>query len=188
MGERRGVEGERLADARGGMRARRRRGFTLVELTVVGVTLALLACILYPVFARAREKAHTARCQTYLRQIWVALQVYAQDHHGRFPPRPYDLSVLLPYLREPEVLSCPSARLGTGYWYGGGLACDSPPRRPLVGDSAPRHNGGGNILFVEGHVKWYKAGLMVEMKRPPFRGGPKWLWRLPSPSDGGEAK
>jgi prepilin-type N-terminal cleavage/methylation domain-containing protein/prepilin-type processing-associated H-X9-DG protein len=56
-----------------------RKGFTLIELLVVIAIIAILAAILFPVFARAREKARQASCQSNLKQIMLADQMYAQD-------------------------------------------------------------------------------------------------------------
>ncbi|NCO35313.1 MAG: prepilin-type N-terminal cleavage/methylation domain-containing protein [Armatimonadetes bacterium] len=50
----------------------RQRGFTLIELLVVIAIIAILAAILFPVFARAREKARTASCQSNLKQLMMA--------------------------------------------------------------------------------------------------------------------
>jgi prepilin-type N-terminal cleavage/methylation domain-containing protein/prepilin-type processing-associated H-X9-DG protein len=57
-----------------------RRGFTLIESLVVIAIIAILAAILFPVFARAREKARQAACQSNLKQIGLALKMYCQDY------------------------------------------------------------------------------------------------------------
>jgi len=58
---------------------RRKSGFTLIELLVVIAIIAILAAILFPVFARAREKSRAATCQSNLKQIGLGLAMYAQD-------------------------------------------------------------------------------------------------------------
>jgi len=62
-----------------------RRGFTLIELLVVIAIIAILAAILFPVFARAREKARQTTCTSNLKQIGLATMMYVQDYDERFP-------------------------------------------------------------------------------------------------------
>ncbi|MFO8082009.1 MAG: prepilin-type N-terminal cleavage/methylation domain-containing protein, partial [Armatimonadota bacterium] len=57
-----------------------RRGFTLIELLVVIAIIAILAAILFPVFARAREKARQTSCLSNLKQVGLAAMMYAQDY------------------------------------------------------------------------------------------------------------
>jgi len=63
----------------------RRRGFTLIELLVVIAIIAILAAILFPVFAQAREKARSISCLSNTRQMATALHMYTQDHDELFP-------------------------------------------------------------------------------------------------------
>jgi prepilin-type N-terminal cleavage/methylation domain-containing protein/prepilin-type processing-associated H-X9-DG protein len=65
---------------------RRPRAFTLIELLVVIAIIAILAAILFPVFAQAREKARQATCQSNLKQIATAFLMYTQDYDERMPP------------------------------------------------------------------------------------------------------
>ena len=62
-----------------------RRGFTLIELLVVIAIIAILAAILFPVFAQAREKARQASCTSNLKQIGMAFKMYIQDYDERWP-------------------------------------------------------------------------------------------------------
>jgi len=64
---------------------RRRRGFTLIELLVVIAIIAILAAILFPVFAQARDKARAASCLSNLKQMGTAWMMYAQDYDELFP-------------------------------------------------------------------------------------------------------
>src|SRR4028119_299121 len=62
------------------------RGFTLIELLVVIGIIAILAAILFPVFARARENARRSSCQSNLKQIGLGMLQYAQDYDEKFMP------------------------------------------------------------------------------------------------------
>jgi len=100
------------------LRARVRSGFTLIELLVVIAIIAILAAILFPVFARARENARKANCQSNLKQIATGVMMYAQDYDEMLPKSARyitstDLytwpSMIAPYLKNTDVYTCPSA-------------------------------------------------------------------------------
>lgn len=119
-----------------------RQGFTLIELLVVIAIIAILAAILFPVFAQAREKARQAGCQSNLKQIGIALKMYVQDYDETFPAgiiTPNDTSgqtgakgqsffysgwvsnVLIPYTKNQQIYRCPSLQ-AAGFidpWNGG---------------------------------------------------------------------
>lgn len=63
----------------------KQRGFTLIELLVVIAIIAILAAILFPVFARARQAAYNAGCQSNLKQIGIAMNMYSQDNEETYP-------------------------------------------------------------------------------------------------------
>jgi len=102
----------------------RRTGFTLIELLVVIAIIAILAAILFPVFAKAREKARQASCQSNEKQIMLALLMYSEDYDGRFPgvrmgncysgvpcwtSRYVTWKALVqPYMKNSQMLTCPS--------------------------------------------------------------------------------
>ncbi len=97
-----------------------RRGFTLIELLVVIAIIAILAAILFPVFARAREKARQASCQSNLKQLALAVLMYNQDYDETYAPFAYvtatgfvtAFDMLLPYLKNNQILLCPDDKVG----------------------------------------------------------------------------
>lgn len=100
---------------------RRKTGFTLIELLVVIAIIALLAAILFPVFARARENARRSSCQSNLKQIGLGIMQYTQDFDERMPQqggleqvaggRTYSPSwrvKVYPYVKSTQIFQCPS--------------------------------------------------------------------------------
>jgi len=106
-----------------------RRGFTLIELLVVIAIIAILAAILFPVFARAREKARQASCQSNEKQIMLTILMYAQDYDQRIMTGRNGLTdpnfggacrnmgtdpymtwriVIQPYVKNEQLFVCPS--------------------------------------------------------------------------------
>jgi prepilin-type N-terminal cleavage/methylation domain-containing protein/prepilin-type processing-associated H-X9-DG protein len=86
------------------------KGFTLIELLVVIAIIAILAAILFPVFAKAREKARQTTCTSNQRQIGVSIQMYAQDHEESFPVDPITSSWTKSFgtYAEDGMYNCPS--------------------------------------------------------------------------------
>ncbi len=96
----------------------RSRGFTLIELLVVIAIIALLAAILFPVFAKAREKARQITCASNEKQLGLAILQYVQDYDETLPERQvgnggqgedgdWEVTVY-PYVKSLQVFSCPS--------------------------------------------------------------------------------
>ncbi len=93
-----------------------RSGFTLIELLVVIAIIAILAAILFPVFARARENARRSSCQSNLKQIALGIKQYTQDYDERFPNIPTTAPAdspgwgyaVQPYLKSEQIFQCPS--------------------------------------------------------------------------------
>lgn len=101
-----------------------RRGFTLIELLVVIAIIAILAAILFPVFAKAREKARQTSCLNNVRQLAVATMAYIQDYDETWMPNAPDRAdsagwsthlafgapqaKLAPYIKNLQIYACPS--------------------------------------------------------------------------------
>jgi prepilin-type N-terminal cleavage/methylation domain-containing protein/prepilin-type processing-associated H-X9-DG protein len=102
-----------------------RRGFTLIELLVVIAIIAILAAILFPVFARAREKARQASCLSNCKQLNLAFMQYFQDYDERTPryrnyPPDWDYywdAMIYPYVQNEAVFGCPSKARGPHLYY-----------------------------------------------------------------------
>ena len=118
-----------------------RRGFTLIELLVVIAIIAILAAILFPVFARAREKARQTSCLSNIKQIGLGELMYAQDNDEKFNPRQVcnsgltgcfirgeatgsGYAPLAPYMKNIQVWTCPSCNDDPVFSYGYNCALD----------------------------------------------------------------
>jgi len=123
------------------MHRAKQSGFTLIELLVVIAIIAILAAILFPVFAQARESARQTSCLSNMKQMGLAMTMYAQDYDERFPP---------------ERISgfsagCPECCTTTGQIFGWRMAtlpyiknyglwqCPSNPNRDLTTEEADKH-------------------------------------------------
>ena len=110
-----------------------RKGFTLIELLVVIAIIAILAAILFPVFAQAREKARAISCVSNEKQISLSWMMYAQDYDESVVPYsstgssggsavfPWPL-LLQPYTKNFQVYKCPDSAFAIGYTYNANLA------------------------------------------------------------------
>jgi len=141
-----------------------KRGFTLIELLVVIAIIAILAAILFPVFARAREKARQASCLSNVRQTSNAAMMYLQDYDEKFPggltvtngtaqgpvsQSPYftafwlTADVLYPYVANRQIFFCPSGDEGAVY------SCDYGFNRRLC----PDLRAAGSQALMLGDIK-----------------------------------
>jgi len=149
-----------------------RHGFTLIELLVVIAIIAILAAILFPVFAKAREKARANACMNNARQMILAVSMYSQDHDSKFPPS----STIWAELQvPPKSLTCPTYGVsrGIGYGYNAWLSektltdpgMSSAQDTPVIMDSKSaahlvimskdidgRHTGKSTVAWGDGHV------------------------------------
>ncbi len=157
--------------------SRSRVGFTLIELLVVIAIIAILAAILFPVFARAREKARATTCLSNQRQIAASIQIYAQDHEETLPGETVWADIKV----DPGVLICPTAGKSTpnGYVYSAQFAnksigsFDNPAALVITadgkhdatattaqniaysyGDYDARHSGKWIASFADGHAEF----------------------------------
>ena len=99
---------------------RKRVGFTLIELLVVIAIIAILAAILFPVFARAREKARAASCLSNVKQLALGELMYAQDFDEYLPGYGdhgcgartcvYWRQMIAAYVKNQQIFTCPSAK------------------------------------------------------------------------------
>ncbi len=152
------------------------KGFTLIELLVVIAIIAVLAAILFPVFAKAREKAWQTTCTSNQRQIAASLQMYAQDHEEVLPSTTtvwQDIKV------DPGALICPTLgpNVPNGYQYN--FVCSgqslgeiqNPEKRSFSFDSKsggidPRHSNKVVVGFADGHVELTTTGKVVASMIP----------------------
>jgi prepilin-type N-terminal cleavage/methylation domain-containing protein len=86
---------------------RAHKGFTLIELLVVIAIIAILAAILFPVFAKAREKARQSTCQNNLKQLGIGFTQYTNDFDEKFPVLDNWAEAIYPYVKATAVYKCP---------------------------------------------------------------------------------
>src|SRR5258708_7499889 len=110
------------------MKARQAGGFTLIELLVVIAIIAILAAILFPVFARAREAARRTGCLSNMKQVTNAIMMYTQDYDEVLPYQQDGdicdfaktthtvwITSIMPYVKNKQVWWCPSADVSAKY-------------------------------------------------------------------------
>lgn len=156
-----------LSHPQAGRNDERANGFTLIELLVVIAIIAILAAILFPAFARARENARRASCMSNIKQLGLGVLMYIQDYDERYPQNLYDPLVMaaagtpgaafnslageqhyhtwmdniFPYVKSVQLFYCPSARYST--------AAQAYPsygyNEAVGGRNYPRYTGSGSF-------------------------------------------
>ena len=165
-----------------------KKGFTLIELLVVIAIIAILAAILFPVFAKARDKGRQSACLSNIKQIGMASMMYCEDYDETYPYYYYTASMAWPFGVMLPPQSGPNTYDGgpwtyplapyiknTGIWY-----CATSPRDP--GDHSkdtatgvsPTNYGINSMVVMPDY--WISIG-----KTPP-RGGPVTLGSVVDPT------
>ena len=150
-----------------------RRGFTLIELLVVIAIIAILAAILFPVFAKAREKARQTSCLSNVKQIMLGVAMYTQDYDECLPEGTFYwdspdaggvndagpwFGLIMPYVMNQQVLVCPS-------------------HKNVIGD-ADWTNAGGLWAQYQGTLVSYAANASMSRGLPiaSLQQPAEWVW------------
>jgi prepilin-type N-terminal cleavage/methylation domain-containing protein len=171
------------------MRLSLKRGFTLIELLVVIAIIAILAAILFPVFAKARDRAQTTACMNNMKQIGTAVQMYLGDSDGKYPmnrlprtpgaPKPWDGSPynwhteLTPYVKSTDVGKCPTNPLSKlfpkvaeesgnypiSYSYNGSMFHENSRPGGAPTTIMDVKDPSGTLLVVESRGQWPDLGV-----------------------------
>ena len=170
-----------------------RRGFTLIELLVVIAIIAILAAILFPVFAKAREKARQASCLSNLKQLGLACRSYVQDYDERWPFMGWNAAnsrwepyysatdstqnwyrgVLNPYIKNSQIWICPSSQATfCSYIYSGYLANSLTGRADGDVDK-PAEMAAMADTYTNGC--WAMDGSTQPLPGPPYDNNPRRL-------------
>ena len=151
-------------------------GFTLIEMLVVMAVIAILASILFPVFAQTREKARAGSCVSNLRQLGVAFRMYANDYNGFMPyfwcntlPDPAPIRSLDSYIKNDGVFYCPSDPISGRYYYTS-YGCNFRVWGDLIGhnpvmqlDKVPARPIPGSFIWYA----WNRVYILDEWNNPP---------------------
>jgi len=144
---------------------RYRIGFTLIELLVVIAIIAILAAILFPVFAQAREKARAIQCVSNVKQLGLSWAMYAQDYDETTLCYGWGRDwwwCLLPYTKNLALYLCPDRSEGS--------QCVNPMNSGVV--CLPRYSGYG---YNWGPIGWRGGGLLGPQQFDSGRGTSSWI-------------
>ena len=162
------------------MQRARQPAFTLIELLVVIAIIAILAAILFPVLAQARDKARSLTCLSNQRQMGFATQMYVQDYDQTFPLGSANPDGLMPidriypYTKSWAVFVCPSDPYGTVYQPGdrpGCSKCSWQTRCSYAFNIAIFYGGATNFLSISEPRLAYPAMTVVYFE---MAGSPGW--------------
>jgi len=151
------------------MKTVRRQGFTLIELLVVIAIIAILAAILFPVFAKVREKARQTACASNMKQIDLALLEYVQDYNETYPslgnnggPQGFiGWSMMLqPYIKNYNIFTCPSNKNTNTYFNSSSGTSPAYPANGVVNDY------GANYTYAQSPLNTPYGGLFAYQTGP----------------------
>ena len=158
-----------------------RKGFTLIELLVVIAIIAILAAILFPVFAKAREKARQASCESNIKQITLAAIMYTTDYDEKWVPwgvgstkgTIWWSACVMPYIKNDQLFGCPSATQDPWRWctgcFGGNQG--EATQRPVNYGVNCGEGGQNGTKMPNWHgVMWQKLSAMQEPATTIFMG------------------
>ena len=173
---------------------RKTRGFTLIELLVVIAIIAILASILFPVFARVREKARATSCLSNVKQMGLAIEQYKQDYDSKYPfarwkggSEHWYNHFLGPYIKNNQVQICPSKpdwRIGYSYnWaFGYDIGTDDSKISSTLsfcGVNIPAYSGvsdaiithpAQSIVLLDASLTYYQLTLVAGRSESQARG------------------
>ena len=165
----------------------KRGAFTLIELLVVIAIIAILAAILFPAFARARENARRASCSSNLKQIGLGILQYTQDYDEKFPfarnfgagsPAQNWGQAIFPYVKSNQLFACPSNTDNNNY-----MGNSSPPPAPRIPVSygmnfeigANDYNNNSGMALA--NINEVATRILVGERRGPDNSEPGIMWR-----------
>ena len=134
------------------------KGFTIMELMVVIAVIIVRAGLLMPAFAKVRSFSRRTQCANNLKQIGIALHLYAANNNGDFPAEPWGTNLVSGgYLDVAEIFDCPAHDYvgiisAPDYWYVSGLDDAISSSTLIAGCYDNCHNGLENKLCVDGRI------------------------------------
>ena len=153
------------------------KGFTLIELLVVIAIIAILAAILFPVFARARENARRSSCQSNLKQIGLGILQYTQDFDERYPTGTRFgtayvgigwIGAINPYTKSIQVFQCPSDPGPTASTLAGGIGEKRVPVSYAYSTNMvtpPSNSSGSKVIHIAELTETARTVMCFEVQK-----------------------